>query len=614
MAESLKVQPAGLQFKIPQVDFTASRVQAQAMSELSANLDQMNNFIGKIAQQRAKIEGAEYGTATAPTQEQIEDAYSSGEEIPIGGDKFSVYGQSVRNAQLTLVHDELEYLARNKLASVVKNYNTGVEQYSTLTNDQKTALSPDNLKNEFDEIIAGYASTLDETSPGFARKFRATLNMVSNSNYVSYADKFVKEEMAYNKGVAIASTELYVNNMNDTIKGYLDRGYVDTKLALELDNKEQMSKIIDFGGNVEGFNNRFKEAVKTTTKNIVVNELLTLPKPSQFLTEMHNGDFEGLPKNIGKAMKLAEDYGVNRYDFIKQVKEQLDDIKQAKKAKDDAIKADNSEEINLVMADAILLLAKKDQDGANALMEPYFNQKNNMPGIDEELLSWSKIIKTYEKAKGSNIKDDPTTLAILTDKLYSPTKPLTLDELTKELGKTITRSTFTSMATKINSLGNQQMSEARTYIADMTGHDQTIKILDKDSDDGLKETIFREIMSDLFISELDASEKGEPFSPKVKAIDLWKTKGVELKAQYIKNNRKLALDTLKEMATFSELQNYNKELMEKFAKATDQDLDSLLKDALDIAELIIAEHGTTYQNLNIGIIRAYPPRLSREMK
>ena len=613
MAESLKVQPAGLQFKIPQVDFTASRVQAQAMSELSANLDQMNNFIGKIAQQRAKIEGAEYGTATAPTQQQIEDAYSSGEEIPIGGDKFSVYGQSVRNAQLALVHDELEYLARNEMASVIKEYNTGVKDYGTLTNKEKEALSPDNLKNKFDEIIAGYAATLDETSPGFARKFRASMNIVSNNNYVSYADKFATENAKLNKGMAVANSELSLRSMNDTIQAMFESN-LDAKKLLNEERLKHTLNLTMHGADIVGFNNRMDEAIKITTKNIVVNELLTLPKPSQFLPELHNGDFEGLPKNIGKAMKLAEDYGVNRYDFIKQVQTELDKVKAAKQAKDEATKADNSEKINLVMADAILLLAKNDQDGANALMEPFFNQKNDMPGISEELLSWSKISKTYEEAKSSDIKDDPTTLAILTNKLYSLSKPLTLDELNDELGKTITTSTFTSMATKINSLRKEQFGQARTYILDMTGHSPDIEITDPNGDLGLKQKIFREIMADVFVAQNEARIAGEPFSAIETAKSLWTTKGVELEAKRIEFNRKDAITVIQEMATFSELQNYNKELMEKFAKATDQDLDSLLKDALDIAELIIAEHGTTYQNLNIGIIRAYPPRLSREMK
>lgn len=610
MAESLTLQPAGLQFKIPEVDFTASRVQAQAMNELSANLDRMNSFVTQIAEQRAKIEGAEYGTDTAPTQKQIEDAYSSGEEIPIGGDKFSVYGQSVRNAQLSLVHDELEYLARNKMASVIKTYNTNVEKYSTLTNDQKTALSPENLKTEFDEIIAGYASTLDETSPGFARKFRASMNMVSNSNYVSYADKFVKEEMAYNKSVAVASTELVINNMNDTVKAIFGQEK-NPKEELNKLIKEEYSKLIAFGGDVVGFNNRFNDAVKTTAKNIVINELLTLPKANLFLPEMHMGNFKDLPKNIGKAMKLAEDYGVNRYDFIKQVKDELAEKKQEKDALIEANKKNNEEKINFAIGDAISFLADNDQDSADDIMAPYINQK--LTGTSEELISWEKIRKTFINAKGSDIKDDATTVSKLTKKLYSLSKPLTFDELETELanGK-ITTSTFTSMATKINSLRKEQFGEARTYVLDMTGHSPDIEITDPNGDLGLKQKIFREIMADVFEAQNEARIAGEPFSAIKTATQLWNTKGVELEAKRIENNRKGAIEVIQNMAT--QITNYNAELAEQFKNVNDGNLNGLIPKAIETAEYMIAQHKQEFKNFPKIEIQGYPIILSRDMQ
>ena len=72
---------------------------------------------------------------------QIEEAYNAGEEIPLGGDKFTVYGSALRNAQLSTVSNELEYLARNKIAQITKNYNTAVEQYGLQKMKIKTALS-----------------------------------------------------------------------------------------------------------------------------------------------------------------------------------------------------------------------------------------------------------------------------------------------------------------------------------------------------------------------------------------------------------------------------------------------------------------------------------------
>ena len=120
-----------------------------------------------------------------------------------------------------------------------------------------------------------------------------------------------------------------------------------------------MSQIIMVGGDVVGFNNRLNEAIQTSAKNIVVNELLINPKPKQFLPEMYAGEFNKLPGNIGKAMKLAEDYGINRKDFIKQVNDQYDAKIQAKEKEKELQDAQNEEKINFAIADAIALLANK---------------------------------------------------------------------------------------------------------------------------------------------------------------------------------------------------------------------------------------------------------------
>ena len=141
MAESLRYQPTGVQFNVPQVDFTASKVQARALNELSANLDRMSSFFFKMVEQRAKIEGAEYGALTAPTSQQIQDAYGKGEEIQLGGDKFSIYGQSIRNAQLEIVANELEYQAKTTMASIKSEFSAAIENYGLLTNDQKEQYS-----------------------------------------------------------------------------------------------------------------------------------------------------------------------------------------------------------------------------------------------------------------------------------------------------------------------------------------------------------------------------------------------------------------------------------------------------------------------------------------
>ena len=611
MAENLlKLQPLGLQFKVPQTDFVGSRVQAQAMSELSANLDSMSNYLFKIAEQRAKIEGAEYGAETAPTAKQIEEAYNAGEEIPLGGDKFTVYGSAIRNAQLSTVSNELEYLARTKVAEVTKKYNTAVEQYGLQNEDGKKALDPQNYLNEINEIVAGYAATLDNASPGYARKFRAKINLENNTKYLSYADKFIGEHNKVMKATVIASTELVVNDINTAILGYFKNNQDATEQLKSL-TKESMSQIIMVGGDTVGFNNRLNEAIQTSAKNIVVNELLANPKPKQFLPEMYAGEFNKLPGDIGKAMKLAEDYGINREDFIKQVNAQYD----AKiKAQQDAKKlqdAKNEEIINFAIADAIALLADNQQDKANELMLPF--QIDQLSGTSEELKEWEKISKAYEDNIRNNVKDDANTIIKLRRKLFSIDNPLTLDELTTEFSNLkISQATFFSMSNQINSLGNQQMSDARQFVLDATGHNPEIRITDPDGDDALKETVFREIMSDVFEAELQAKLEGKPFSAILKAKELYKTKGVELIANRIKFNRRNAIKVIQSMAT--QITNYNSELAEEFKNVNDDNLESIINQALETAEYMIARHEQEFKRFPLSIIQGYPQTLSRELR
>ena len=610
MAESLKLQRSGLQFKIPEVDFTASRVQAQAFNELSNNLDRMSSFFFQIAEQRAKIEGAEYGTENAPTKKQIEDAYGAGEEIPIGGDKFSVYGQSLRNAQLAVVYDELEYLSRNKIASVLKNYNTNVENFGTLSEKDRSALAPENLKEQLDEIVAGYASTLDETSPGFARKLRAKMGITNNASYVTYADKYVGEINKLNKSVSIANSELIVNDVGTLIENWIDS---DENAGLKLKTLifDEISGLAMQGLDTVGFNNRIKEAIKTTSKRIVVDELLRSGKPSEFLPEMYEGNFNKMPKKIGQAMALATEYGISRKDFVKQVIDRIDESKKLLKEQDDLDIKKNEEKINFAISDAISFLAEGDEDSANKIMAPF--QIKELRGTSEELISWEKISKAYEDDIRNNFKDDANTIIKLRRKLFSTEKPLTLDELTNEFSnQKIGQATFFSMSNQINSLGNQQMGDARTYVLDQTGHNPEIRVTDPDGDDALKERVFREIMGDVFEAELQAKLDGKPFSAILTAKNLMESKGVELIANRIKANRKNAISTIQEIATI--IENTDAQLSEKFKNVTDGNLNSLVAEAIGTAEEIIANHKTTYKNFSKTIIDGYPIVLGRELQ
>ena len=168
------------------------------------------------------------------------------------------------------------------------------------------------------------------------------------------------------------------------------------------------------------------------------------------------------------------------------------------------------------------------------------------------------------------------------------------------------------MATKINSLRNEQFNQARTYILDMTGHSPDIEITDPDGDLGLKQKIFREIMADVFVAQNEARIAGEPFSAIETAKSLWTTKGVELEAKRIENTRKGAIEVIQSMAT--QITNYNAELAEQFKNVNDGNLNGLIPKAIETAEYMIDKHKQEFKNFPKITIQGYPIILSRDMQ
>ena len=68
MAEQQRLQSQNFRTSVPRVDFVAQQVEARGLSQLSSSLDRLSNFFMQQAEQKARIEGAEYGALNAPTR------------------------------------------------------------------------------------------------------------------------------------------------------------------------------------------------------------------------------------------------------------------------------------------------------------------------------------------------------------------------------------------------------------------------------------------------------------------------------------------------------------------------------------------------------------------
>ena len=609
MAESLRYQPTGVQFNVPQVDFAASKVQARALNELSANLDRMSSFFFKMVEQRAKIEGAEYGALPGPTSQQIQDAYGKGEEIQLGGDKFSIYGQSIRNAQLEIVANEIEYQAKTTMASIKSEFSAAIENYGLLTNDQKEQYSPNKFANEVNDVIAGYASTLDETSPGVARKLRALLGINANSKFTAYADDYYTKDKSFQNATVIAGITQKEAELHDTVNNMIANN-IPTIPNLQKMREDIVGTLAINGMEKEivPFATRWGSKVIKVAKSIVVDELLKVQNPYEIIDNIYSGDTTNLPNGIKEGLNILAHYGENRKEFARQVSSEIDDIEETKAANKETKIKENEEKINVTMSKAISFLGENKLDEAIELMQPFAD--DFLEGTAEELKEWAKILKTYKdnKRKGK-FENNSKTVQRLTTRLYDPVNPLILEELNVVYAEgkdpsgqnLIDNDFYTSMAAKIVTLAKKQMKEAQEYIKQKTGYDPTINT---DDDKGARKLVYHEIMAALMEAQKKAEISGESFSPWTVAGELWEKKGKVLIAEFKAENRRLALqrietimnhDTVKKLATPDD--------QDWLAGINDENLDDHMKRLITFLDQIDSSKFTWVNLKNSAVVK-----------
>ena len=216
MAEELqRYNSQGVGLRVPKVDFTASKVQAQSLASLSQSLDRMSSYFFRVAEGQAKIQGAEYGAENAPTREQIKESIESGEPLEVVGDQSTVFGQYARNASLTAVTDEIDYMMSTEMSKTIKSFNDSLDNPVSDPN-----FEPTELLDKLSAIIEGHSSALDDVSPGTARKLRASGGIKANAKYVTFADKWSDNEFKKAKSKFFAEMEQEDLALFDQISAY----------------------------------------------------------------------------------------------------------------------------------------------------------------------------------------------------------------------------------------------------------------------------------------------------------------------------------------------------------------------------------------------------------
>lgn len=314
--------------KIPDVEFAAEKQAARNYSKISSDLDRMSQFFMSQAGEMAKIEGAEYGAANAPTEQQIKDAYKEGEPLDLVGDSYSVYGRSARNAALNAATDEIEFLAKKKMMEY-------------LVSAEKQDLPYETVIDELETISAGFSATLDAESPGNAKKLRAALGIYGYTKGQSYASDQLGRIRIQKQAAFAASFQLSLEGIRDVIANSTSKEvqlteaeaaqagkssitYSAGKVAdstLDYQLNEILRKAVGLNYSktqIEALVKDWNNEIKRASNALVVEEVLGHQSPKSFLTSLEGAAREfntrgsstkyrdQLPAKVRNALALAK--------------------------------------------------------------------------------------------------------------------------------------------------------------------------------------------------------------------------------------------------------------------------------------------------------------------
>lgn len=210
MAERLKrYRPLGVTVPtVPTVDYVATgRAQSRAYGAIASGLDRMTDFALKRFEEKALIEGAEYGAQNAPTLKQLQDAQGDIEDV-VPGDQTTVFDRAARKAALASMNVNFEVAAREDLLNL--QMQAQLEDMDTATFTEKS-----------NAIIDGYTSTLQDVSPSTALKFRATMATAGNSALLAHAKEQIKKQQEAEQFAITSGMDIVVNG--DTTRGIPSR-------------------------------------------------------------------------------------------------------------------------------------------------------------------------------------------------------------------------------------------------------------------------------------------------------------------------------------------------------------------------------------------------------
>ena len=372
MAEQVRVRRPNVALRIPQVRFVAQEAEARAKSGIAQSLQRMSNYFLQQAEQKAQIEGAEYGAAQAPTEQQIQDAAQRGEELELPGDQTTVFGRAARKAALSIASDEVTALASKAHTNIAGVFDFLLENDNLPAAERQAYLddlgvpddSPQSFALALDTATAGYGSVLDERAPGVSRKFRAQMSIAANGKWTAYLNAYVKKNNEKVEASFRAShSDIFSSN---EIAQLLKQP--DGIGKLQDLRKGQLAKAVTFlgGTSLETFIKGMDTIEKKAAEKILTDGVFQGENPAEDIKLIQSGSTRGFSDGMKNAVKILRDQGVSDTDIAAALRDERTKRLSAIEAEEEAKEEDAEETEQKELGKAITAMSNGDSEAFDA--------------------------------------------------------------------------------------------------------------------------------------------------------------------------------------------------------------------------------------------------------
>ena len=477
MAERLKrYRPLGVSIPTaPTVDYVATgRAQARAMAPIQRGLDSMTDFALKKFEEKALIEGAEYGAQNAPTKQQLQDAQGDIEDL-VPGDQTTVFGRAARKAALQSMTTNFEMSAREQMVNL-------------RIQAQQQNMDTATFTEQSNAIIDGYTSTLQDISPAAALNFRATMATVGNSALLAHSNNLLEEQRRQDKVTASDNVDLIINGRPDdmyfgSLSDIFEQGstpksatqdYVSMAEKIEMQRMSVIDMATEIGDSaflaskLKAFDAKVDELYATSTSGWLNQS------PAERLQQLSTGQITDTRfADIWSNMTTDQQQTASLY-----ARQQLRDIESTNTSLSQAAERKRTE------TSESLLVSITDKRLKN---ENYSQELAQLKVVDGS--AWIDI---SSQIRSGGAIDNPSTVVNLN--LASVDGMLTMAMVRGAYGRgDLSNPTFSNMLEKVKSGRNEAHREAMTFVKNSLLPDVAVADLTILSDDSDTKRISRQV-------------------------------------------------------------------------------------------------------------------------